>query len=121
MAVFSVEIADGDVSRVLSAVAANYKRPSQVPNPDYVDGATIPNPDFDPNQPAGPDNEENIPDPANVVLIDNPETEAQFANRMVRQFLLDNVKSYEINVAKQQAAEAASVNAESVTISDPAV
>ena len=79
------------------------------------------NPDFDPNQPAGPDNEENIPDPANVVLIDNPETEAQFANRMVRQFLLDNVKSYEINVAKQQAAEAASVNAESVTISDPAV
>ena len=45
MAVFSVEIADADVNRVLTAIAANYSRPDQVANPAY---ATIENPNFDP-------------------------------------------------------------------------
>lgn len=98
MAQFSVEIADADVSRVLTALAANYNRPAQVVNPD-----------FDESQ------EESE---TNVRMIDNPETVAQFGNRMVRQFLAENVKAYEVRLAKQQAADA--VNAE-VTINDPAV
>ena len=50
--------------------------------------------------------------------VDNPETVAQFANRMVREFLSENVKAYEFRLARQQAAN--SVDA-SVTINDPAV
>ena len=98
MAQFSVEIADADVTRVLTALAANYNRPAQVVNPDF--------------------DEELEESEANVRMIDNPETVAQFGNRMVRQFLAENVKAYEVRLAKQQAADA--VNAE-VTINDPAV
>lgn len=118
MALFSIEIADGDVSRVLGAVAANYNRPAEIPNPDYDPSATIANPDFDPSQPAGPGNEENIPDPAQEAMIDNPETEAQFANRIIRQFLVDNVKAFEVSEAKRQAADAASAAA-NPSISNP--
>ena len=98
MAQFSVEIADADVSRVLGALAANYSRPEKVPNPE-----------FDPSQETSE---------ANPELIDNPETIAQFGNRMVRQFLAQNVKAYEVRVAKQQAADDLNTD---VTINDPAV
>jgi len=98
MAQFSVEIADADVSRVLGALAANYNRPEQLPNPE-----------FDPSQETSE---------ANPELIDNPETIAQFGNRMVRQFLAQNVKAYEVRVAKQQAADDLNTD---VTINDPAV
>jgi ABC-type nitrate/sulfonate/bicarbonate transport system substrate-binding protein len=50
--------------------------------------------------------------------VDNPETVAQFANRMVREFLSENVKAYEIRLAKEQAANSVDT---SVTINDPAV
>tara|TARA_Y100001937_G_C7118578_1_gene331370 strand:+ start:1444 stop:1704 length:261 start_codon:yes stop_codon:yes gene_type:complete len=50
--------------------------------------------------------------------VDNPETVAQFANRMVREYLAENVKAYEIRLAKQQAASSVDT---SVTINDPAV
>jgi len=98
MAQFSVEIADADVSRVLGALAANYNRPEKVPNSE-----------FDPSQETSE---------ANLELIDNPETVAQFGNRMVREFLANNVRAYEVKVAKQQAQEA--LNSD-VTINDPAV
>jgi hypothetical protein len=98
MAQFSVEIADQDVARVLNSLAVNYGRPEQVPNPD-----------FDPLQPVSETNSE---------FIDNPETVAQFGNRMVREFLSNNVKAYEIKLAKKQAEEALDTN---VTINDPAV
>ena len=98
MAQFSVEIADADVSRVLGALAANYSRPEKVPNPE-----------FDPSQETSE---------ANLEFIDNPETVAQFGNRMVREFLSNNVKAYEIKLAKKQAEEALDTN---VTINDPAV
>ena len=98
MAQFSVEIADQDVTRVLNSLAVNYGRPEQVPNPD-----------FDPLQPVSE---------TNLEMIDNPETVAQFGNRMVRKFLADNVKAYEVRLAKEQAAN--SVNTD-VTINDPAV
>tara|TARA_B100002019_G_scaffold16426_2_gene12900 strand:+ start:3841 stop:4137 length:297 start_codon:yes stop_codon:yes gene_type:complete len=98
MAQFSVDIADVDVARVLNALAVNYRRPEQVPNPE-----------FNPMEPVSEDNLE---------LIDNPETVSQFGNRMVRQFLADNVKAYEVRLAKEQAANSVDTN---VTINDPAV
>ena len=98
MAQFSVEIADADVGRVLTSLAANYRRPDQVNNPE-----------FDPLQPVSEDNPE---------MIDNPETIAQFGNRMVRQFLSDNVKAYEVKLAKEQAANSIDT---SVIINDPAI
>tara|TARA_A100001201_G_scaffold96152_1_gene83123 strand:+ start:5978 stop:6274 length:297 start_codon:yes stop_codon:yes gene_type:complete len=98
MAEFKIEIADADVGRVLTSLAANYRRPDQVNNPE-----------FDPLQPVSEDNPE---------MIDNPETIAQFGNRMVRQFLSDNVKAYEVKLAKEQAANSIDT---SVIINDPAV
>ena len=119
MAVFSVEIADADVNRVLSAIASNYGRPVTVTNPDYDPLASIANPDFDPNEPEHPeDNPTNIPDPNQVELIDNPETTYQFANRIVRQFLSEHVAAYELNVARQAAVDSANT---SVNINDPAL
>ena len=94
MAQFAVEIADEDVGRVLAAIAANYSRPDKVPNPNYV---------------------RNVSDPIDE-FIDNPETLAQFANRMVRQFLSEHVAAYEMAAAR---AEAMSATDTSVTINDP--
>ena len=84
MAIFSVEIADADVERVINSVCANY---------NYQD--------------------EIISD--NNQLIANPESKFQFANRMVRRFLSDHVKRYELELAKQQLKD----QLNSVTINDP--
>ena len=97
MAQFAVEIDDADVQRVMDAVSANYNYQTQVDNPDF--------------------DEELAEDPVtNPRLIDNPENVYIFANKIVRKFLADNVRAYEVKQAK--AAAAAAVNA-SVTISDP--
>jgi len=98
MAVFSIEIADEDVARVIGAVCANYNRPD-----------TVPNPAFDPEQ---EESEENS------TTITNPEDIYQFTNRIVRQFLAEHVNAYEIKQAKITAAAAVDT---SVTISDPLV
>jgi len=50
--------------------------------------------------------------------VDNPETVAQFSNRIVRQFLAENVNAYEIKLAKEQAAANLNTN---VDIQDPSV
>lgn len=86
MAQFTIEIADNDVERVLTSLAANYKRPLKI----TVNGEEV----------------------------DNPESSYQFGNRMVRNFLAENVKAYEIKLAKEQAA--ANLNT-SVDIQDPSV
>ena len=97
MAQFSIAIADEDVNRVMDAVAANYGWKENVNNPD-----------FDPQQPVDPS--------TNPETIPNPENKFVFTNRMVRQFLSEHVKAYEVQVAKQ-AAEAA-LNT-TIDISDP--
>jgi hypothetical protein len=84
MAIFSVEIADEDVERVINAVASNYNYQEQI---------------FSENN--------------NVV--DNPESKYVFANRMVRKFLSDHVKKYELELAKKNLEEQLA----SVTINDP--
>ena len=96
MAQFAIEIDDADVGRVLTAIAVNYGRPAQVPNPDF-----------------DPDAEVLVDE-----MIDNPETMAQFANRIVRQFLSEHVAAYELNAARQAAVDSANT---SVNINDPAL
>ena len=98
MAVFSIEIADEDVARVIGAVCANYSRPE-----------TVANPSFDHEQ------EESEANPSTVT---NPEDTFQFTNRIVRQFLAEHVNAHEIKQAKITAAAAVDT---SVTISDPLV
>ena len=100
MAQFAIEIADADVDRVMDAVAANYNWAENVPNPD-----------FNPAEPVSDENPETIP---------NPEDKFVFTNRMVRSFLIENVKAHEVKIAKQAAAEAAQASA-GVTITDPQV
>ena len=95
MAQFAIEIDDADVGRVLTAIAINYSRPAQIPTPDF-----------------DPDAEVLVDE-----MIDNPETMAQFANRIVRQFLSEHVAAYELNAARQAAVDAANT---SVNINDPA-
>jgi hypothetical protein len=84
MAIFSVEIPDEDTDRVVAAVCSNYRYASQIENPD-----------FDDDLESGPDNLE---------IIDNPESQAQFANRMTREFLMNHTYSYELKTAKESAA-----------------
>jgi len=93
MAIFSIEIADADIARVLNAVSANYNRPETVQNPNWTDLDT-------------------------PETLENPETKAMFANRMVRQFLAEHVIAYEKRIAKEQAEQ--NVNT-SVSINDPAI
>ena len=115
MAVFSVEINDADVVRVLDAVSANYNRPDQVQNPDYD---LVANPDFDDSLQEDPETNPSMISNGQDEYIDNPETKAQFANRKVRDFLSDHVKAYEVQVAKHAAIDALNTTIE---ISDPAV
>jgi 1,2-phenylacetyl-CoA epoxidase catalytic subunit len=86
MAIFSVEIADEDVERVINAVASNYNYQDQIIT-------------------------------ENNRMIDNPESKYVFANRMVRKFLSDHVKKYELELAKKTLEEQLA----SVTINDPAI
>ena len=94
MAQFTIEIADSDVERVLTSLVTNYR---------------VANPDFDSQQPTSDSNPE---------MVDNPETIYQFGNRMVRQFLSENVQAYEIKLAKEQAVALVDTN---VTIEDPSL
>ena len=99
MAIFSVQIEDADVPRVLDALSASYGRRD-----------TVPNPDFDPNQPE----DLNL----NLMEIANPESKAEFANRMVRRFLSEHVQAYEVKQAKAAALLNVSTD---ISISDPQV
>lgn len=88
MASFSIEIPDDQVDRVIIAMCANYHYRSQISNPDY-DPALEMEEDYDPA--------------TNPEVIDNPETQGAFANRMVREYLQNNTAAYEVQVAKEQA------------------
>ena len=82
MAVFSVNISDEDVERVITAMCGNYGYETQVKNPN-----------FDPSIPSSSQlNPETIP---------NPETQSQFANRKTIDFLMENTIVYELMLEKQ--------------------
>lgn len=103
-----------------------------IPNPDY-DGPTMENPDFDPEEEESVDNSPTIPTDQPEFIpndepefiesdepeyIQNPENMAIFANRIVRQFLAENVRAYEIRMAKE-AAEQALAAVSGPVINDP--
>lgn len=113
MATFSLDIADEDVGRVLNAVAANYNRPEQIPNPDYPvnreqgideDGNLIPLSD------PVDENGDIIPP-----KIDNPENKAVFTHRIVRSFLSEHVSAYERRLARDAALDGIDTT---ITLSD---
>ena len=82
MAVFSVNIDDADVARVITAVCGNYGYQPEINNPDW-----------NPSLPVDPEtNPERIP---------NPETQSQFANRMTRDYLMSNTVAYELKVERE--------------------
>ncbi len=81
MAQFCITIADADVNRVITAMCGNSGYQS-----------TVPNPDFDPALPIDPN--------TNPESITNPENSFQFANRMTRDFLMNNTVAYELKAEK---------------------
>jgi hypothetical protein len=85
MATFCVEIADDAVERVITAMCVNYRYQAIIANPAY-------DPMLDP------------PDPDIPPTIPNPETTHQFANRMTRDYLINNTHAYEVKKAKEDAA-----------------
>ena len=98
MAQYCINIPDEHLDRVISAVANQYR---------YQ--LTVDNPDFDLEQPEGETNPKTIP---------NPQTMGGFVNKVVRNFLIENVKAWE----SKQAAEAARIavlDAIDIDITDP--
>ena len=82
MAVFSVDIADADVGRVITAICRNYGYEAEIKNPN-----------FDPSLPIDPQ--------TNPEKIANPETESQFANKKTRDFLMENTVAYELRTERE--------------------
>lgn len=103
MALFSIEIADDQVDRVITALCGNYHYNSQISNPDFDPSLEVEE-DYDPS--------------TNPQTIDNPESPYQFANRTVREYLVNNTEAYEIQQLKANAVKAI---ADNPTISDPSV
>lgn len=92
MATFSIEIPDDQVDRVITAMCVNYHYRSQIINPDY--------------DPSLEDREGEDYDPStNPETIDNSETQSEFSNRMVREYLQNNTAAYEAQIAKEQASQ----------------
>lgn len=140
MAQFCINIADDQIDLVIGSMCGIYGYVAMVPNPDP---SNHPNPDFDPGQPAGPGNLASIPptianpdfDPnepegmgnmstiANPAYsppsqVPNPETAPQFVNRMVRQWLAENVRAFQAQTAAETARVAA-LQATQIEITDP--
>jgi hypothetical protein len=107
MAIFQLEIADDDVSRVFDAICSNYGYRADIPNPEYIVDES------DPDNPVEPVDADGNPIPKTIA---NTETQGDFTHKIVRQFLGDHVRAYEISEAKKAAA--AAIDA-SVAISDP--
>ncbi len=60
---------------------------------NYGEQSTIPNPDIDMDLEVDPE--------TNPETIPNPETTNKFANRMTRDFLMQNTVAYEVKVEKE--------------------
>ena len=82
MAVFSVNIDDADVARVITAVCGNYGYQAQIENPNFN-----PSVDLDPQ--------------TNPETIANPESQSQFANIKTRDFLMENTVAYELRLERE--------------------
>ena len=99
MAQYCINIPDDHVDRVISGVANQH---------GYQ--ATIQNPDF---------NELEEEDDNNPRSLPNPETIGQFVNKVVRDFLINNVKAWESKQAAE-VARVAAIEAVDIDITNPA-
>lgn len=103
-------------------------QPQYIPNPSFDPGLvdaennpeSILNPDYDPNQTEMIVNPEYDAEAiaGNTPTIANPETIFMFANRMVRQWITENVIAYQAQEAAEQARQQA-LNAFTLEIVDP--
>ena len=84
MAQVTITIPDEKVADVRAAFKATYNYQSIIPNPN-----------FDPQLAIDP--------VTNPQTIDNPETEAQFFQRKIREWIRDVVKAYQAKIAAQTA------------------
>ena len=98
MAQYCIEIPDAHIDRVISGVANQY---------GYQ--VTVNNPDFNEREDEGEENPRSIP---------NPETIGEFVNRIVRDFLVNNVKAWESKQAAEMARVAA-IEAVDIDITNP--
>jgi hypothetical protein len=121
MAQFCINIADEQIGLVIGSMCGIYGYVAMFPNPDP---SNHPNPNFNPALPEGADNLRSVPPsipnpnynpPA---TIPNPESAPQFVNRKVREWLSENVKAYQAQVAAE-AARQAIINSTNITITDP--
>lgn len=82
MATISITIPDGVAARVTNGLAGQYGYKAIIPAPNPTDPP-----------------------------VPNPESKAQFARRMVRQFIHESVRAYEASQASNTARDAAVVDA----------
>lgn len=140
MAQFCINIADEQIDLVIGSMCGIFgyqvmvanPDPSNHPNPDFDPNqeegpenlasipSIIPNPNFNENEPEGIGNMSTIPNPAYnpPQQIPNPETAPQFVNRMVRQWLAENVKAFQAQAAAE-AARLAALETTQIEITDP--
>ena len=86
MAQFAIDIPDSHVGRVVEAMCSVCGYSDSIDNPNF-DGSI-------------PESE------ANPRAIPNPEARGQFANRKVREFLIENVRAHETRLAADAARDA---------------
>ena len=84
--IISIEIDNRDVNRVFDAISNNFKRPDKIDNPGFDHGR--------------PEN------PGNPKEVDNPESQEDFVNRMIREFISAHVNAFEVKEARRNAADA---------------
>jgi len=148
MAQFCVNIADEQVEFVIMCICAMYKYVAMVPNPNPNNHPNpnfnpalpedesnlrsipqfLPNPEYvEPEEDAtigrmmgGPPQFILNPEWYPPAMVPNPETPAQFVNRMVRSWITDNVRAYQAQAAAEAARQAA-LEATQVEITDPYV
>lgn len=99
MAQFCVEIPDDKIEMVIASMCGQYKYKEQVLNPE-----------FDRSQEEDP--------LTNPKFIENPEKPYMFVNRITREWIVNNVKTYQSKLAAESARKAAAAAA-SVNIIDP--
>lgn len=99
MAQFCIEIADSQVSGVMEAMGGQFNYQEQISNPDF-------------------DSSQAVDESTNPLTIDNTETLNQFVNRMVREWVINNVTAYNAKQAAITARQDA-IDSTSLDITDP--
>ena len=141
MAILSIYIPDSGVDRVFDAIAAHYRYQDTAPNPRAGENLIVWSDSVEHNSGLLPIASgqgytgSGLPDPTIPPFVDgisgilgvvtgvmpqiipNPETKAMFTNGVLRGFLSEHTKVYELDLARKQA-EAAAAGAGNVVVDD---